>query len=474
MTGSRRSSRVAAATAAAAVAPPPPPALRAPAKKATKRKAAAVAASSSSTPVRKIKRTGLTSPVERADTSSPLGVIDPECNVNGTIVDLDGHPCDAMLALVDPAKNMDKYFILQLIQKDDEDDAYLVYTRWGRTGTKGQALEQEFDDLEGAKTCFLDKFRQKTALEWDERNNEPTVGNKYRFVTQDFSQKLNAYGGAKWEYWVDDRIDGKTDGWYEYEDAASRQVEQLFHEHSGNPNLSVRIVQSGSYEYSVDMSTMTQTNTQTDKARRIRRRPIGANADDEDDKEEEDAVGVTATATAAATVTAAPTTPVKASRTSNRKPKATPVTPSRNSAPSTPVPSTKTATKKAAIAKGSAVSIVSPNPKAAAAAPKKSGSHPVDADISVAGKVASHYEVVQDSDSDLWYDAVLNQCNIGNNNNKYYRLQILKDAGSGSSGPYYTWFKWGRVGEAARGSSSTWDGPFNTESAAKKVFGKKY
>jgi predicted DNA-binding WGR domain protein len=229
----------------------------------------------SPTPVCKVKCTGLTSTVGRADTNSSLGVIDSECNVNGTIVDLDGHPCDAMLALVDPAKNMDKYFILQLIQTDDEDDTYLVYTRWGRTGTKGQALIQVFDDLEGATKSFLDKFREKAALEWDERNNEPTVGNKYRFVTQDFSQKLNAYGGAKWEYWVDDRIDGKTDGWYDYEDAASRQIEQLYYEHAGNPNLSERTLQSGIYEYSVDMNTMTQTNTTPHWSQCVRWRQVG-------------------------------------------------------------------------------------------------------------------------------------------------------------------------------------------------------
>ena len=38
------------------------------------------------------------------------------------------------------------------------------------------------------------------------------------------------------------------------------------------------------------------------------------------------------------------------------------------------------------------------------------------------------------------YDAMLNQTNIGHNNNKYYVIQVLK---CGSL--YYTWNRWGRV-----------------------------
>lgn len=40
------------------------------------------------------------------------------------------------------------------------------------------------------------------------------------------------------------------------------------------------------------------------------------------------------------------------------------------------------------------------------------------------------------------WDAMLNQTNIGANNNKYYVIQLLE-----SGGKYYTWTRWGRVGE---------------------------
>lgn len=38
------------------------------------------------------------------------------------------------------------------------------------------------------------------------------------------------------------------------------------------------------------------------------------------------------------------------------------------------------------------------------------------------------------------YDCMLNQTNIGNNNNKFYVIQVLL-----SGGQYYCWTRWGRV-----------------------------
>lgn len=100
------------------------------------------------------------------------------------------------------------------------------------------------------------------------------------------------------------------------------------------------------------------------------------------------------------------------------------------------------------------------------------------------------YHVVQAEDSDEWYDGtcseirvsgfsnlvhavVLNQCNItgGSNNNKYYRIQLVKD---NSAERFYCWQKWGRVGEPARGSSAKFEGPFPTVEKALKPFCKKF
>ena len=415
----RRSSRLAAAPAATVVAPPQPARKkRAPKKKVTKGT--------------KKRRTGLTTAIIP---SSSLGVVDPESNIHGDIMDLDNEPCDVMLVLVDPAKHMDKFFILQLIERiptqGSGSGSYVVYTRWGRTGTSGQALEQDFDEYGEALDGFEDKFKQKTGLTWKNRN-EPTVGNKYRFIQQNFSAKKAGFVGANWQYWVDDGVDGKCNGWYDYSADGAAQAERLYQEHAFNSRLTTRLVDSGVWTYDVNLTQMIQTNVKhpNKTSRRIRRCPDGEDFDD---------VAPIVTAPVPVPVPApvlsiSPPTPVKSAPAVMVTPNSTPVKP----------PTCKVATK----------------------------SPPVDTDIDLFYPTtpSSSFSVAKD-DNNEWYDAVLNQCNItcGNNNNKYYRLQLLE-----SSGAFYVWTKWGRVGETAKANTKDLKGPMSRIEAAFKLFAKKY
>ncbi|KAL8306443.1 hypothetical protein RB597_003037 [Gaeumannomyces tritici] len=52
------------------------------------------------------------------------------------------------------------------------------------------------------------------------------------------------------------------------------------------------------------------------------------------------------------------------------------------------------------------------------------------------------YAVYIDDQGHIW-DASLNQTNASNNNNKFYRVQIIRDG----KGDFKTWTRWGRVGE---------------------------
>ncbi|KAK1796545.1 hypothetical protein P4O66_009581 [Electrophorus voltai] len=63
------------------------------------------------------------------------------------------------------------------------------------------------------------------------------------------------------------------------------------------------------------------------------------------------------------------------------------------------------------------------------------------------------------------YDCMLNQTDIGNNNNKFFVIQILV-----SGGQYYCWTRWGRVGESGRNNLA---GPSNVDAAIKN-FEKKF
>ncbi|KAG0646902.1 Poly [ADP-ribose] polymerase 2-A [Hyphodiscus hymeniophilus] len=60
----------------------------------------------------------------------------------------------------------------------------------------------------------------------------------------------------------------------------------------------------------------------------------------------------------------------------------------------------------------------------------------------------AHYTIYIDNGGVI-YDANLNQTNAGNNNNKFYRLQLLRNGNT----DYKTWSRWGRVGE--RGQNAT-------------------
>ena len=57
------------------------------------------------------------------------------------------------------------------------------------------------------------------------------------------------------------------------------------------------------------------------------------------------------------------------------------------------------------------------------------------------------------------YDAMLNQTNIGANNNKFYIIQVVE-----AGGKYYAWNRWGRVGEPGQNSCK---GPCSADEAIK-------
>jgi poly [ADP-ribose] polymerase len=72
------------------------------------------------------------------------------------------------------------------------------------------------------------------------------------------------------------------------------------------------------------------------------------------------------------------------------------------------------------------------------------------------------------SEDGVHWDAMLNQTNLKNNNNKFYLLQLLKD---NKTGHYSTWFRWGRVGKTGQHQST----PFKADlESAKDSFRKKF
>lgn len=70
-------------------------------------------------------------------------------------------------------------------------------------------------------------------------------------------------------------------------------------------------------------------------------------------------------------------------------------------------------------------------------------------------------------DDDVW-DAMLNQTNYRNNNNKFYVIQLLED---NSSKAYSVWMRWGRVGLTGQSKLENYGGDLQ---GAKNAFEKKF
>ncbi|XP_009793726.1 poly [ADP-ribose] polymerase 2 [Nicotiana tabacum] len=80
--------------------------------------------------------------------------------------------------------------------------------------------------------------------------------------------------------------------------------------------------------------------------------------------------------------------------------------------------------------------------------------------------IKARYHVLQQGNE--IYDATLNQTNVGNNNNKFYIIQVLENDNGGN---FLVYTRWGRVG--AKGGTKI-NGPYTSADAATSEFESKF
>mmetsp|Transcript_69254 Transcript_69254/g.103010 ORF Transcript_69254/g.103010 Transcript_69254/m.103010 type:complete len:341 (-) Transcript_69254:156-1178(-) len=187
----------------------------------------------------------------------------------------------ARLALVDQSKHKDGFYILQVLAVDVlfGGSDYYLFSRWGHTGTKGQwKLEGPYEGGEiEAETVFARTFESKTGVAWNKAvRGAPPEAERYEFLQ---SVPRSRETGS-WFYYLKNDLDGKPDGWYEYDEENAAEVEELFGQYQASncaARLSTRFVQSSSsgFTYKVVLGTMTQQNTRTGKTRPIQRTVTG-------------------------------------------------------------------------------------------------------------------------------------------------------------------------------------------------------
>ena len=73
---------------------------------------------------------------------------------------------------------LDNFYALQIL-KDTVKNLYIVWTRWGRSGTRGQFQRTPFGLLEDAKKEFCKIFKQKSGWAWKEVEHYSKLPKKY-------------------------------------------------------------------------------------------------------------------------------------------------------------------------------------------------------------------------------------------------------------------------------------------------------
>lgn len=195
---------------------------------------------------------------------------------------------DARLVMIDAANDVDKFHVLQGLEDPELPDGperYYCFQRWGDTGGRGQARLEGPMLAPKVEATIRRTFEEKTGHAW--RSVEPGHAAKDGMYWLQAAAKPNA--AARWEYYVDDGVDGKRPGWYSYEGEALEEMEELYAQHVANEcaeRTATRTIKSGYFSYSVDVSAMSQTNTKT-RTQRVIRRVFGRAEEEDENKKSE-------------------------------------------------------------------------------------------------------------------------------------------------------------------------------------------
>jgi len=191
-------------------------------------------------------------------------------------------PYSSHMAQVNMATNTDKFYVLQMLggavsQRVGGMEHY-VFSRWGRTGTRGQQqLKGPFSQADATK-LFQKTFREKTGVDFKASFRTSglaaTTASNYSVL----KEGRVAAGDGLWEYYLTNDMamnGGKPDGWYPYDASTSAEVDMLYQifKTQDNTGMSVRSLYapSNGFSYRVDLVKLTQTNVSSGTSRPIRR-----------------------------------------------------------------------------------------------------------------------------------------------------------------------------------------------------------
>jgi len=195
---------------------------------------------------------------------------------------------DARLVIVNSVTRTDEFCALQVVEKNGQ---YAFWRNKGSTGMEGSGEVAQNSGQE-CKRAFSEAFESLTGVTYTSAlaGAEPVPG-RFEWLDVAVEDEPTTQQAVLWEYYVDNQVDGKTNGWYPYEEAASAIVDDLYHDFAvaKNEHMSIRFVKSGYWTYRVDLAAMKQRNSNTGTERKIRRTINGIPQVDADQNERSNA-----------------------------------------------------------------------------------------------------------------------------------------------------------------------------------------
>lgn len=131
------------------------------------------------------------------------------------------------------------------------------------TGTESHKTAQTVERLTGVVTKMVKRGANITV---------PHEGKTVVDIIPDLAPVLmkESLLHCKWQYWVDDGVDGKSTDWYDYDEHSWKLVDDTYGQWLEDGSVFELSVKSR-WEYKVNFASMTQQNTSTKKVRRIQR-----------------------------------------------------------------------------------------------------------------------------------------------------------------------------------------------------------
>jgi hypothetical protein len=93
---------------------------------------------------------------------------------------------------VDIQKNLNSYYILQLLEHDKKKGNYFVFRKWGRIGSEtigGSKITEYESDIDAAKDEFMNIFEKQTGVAWADRRNFKKQPGKMYPVDVDYEEE---------------------------------------------------------------------------------------------------------------------------------------------------------------------------------------------------------------------------------------------------------------------------------------------